>query len=280
MTMIFSLFVLAACAGSEGPAGLVGADGVDGVDGVDGAGGADGVDGADGSAFASGMLAPGEYLSLSHGLEGADKVYDAQFSWNGVVYDHADYPTLLPGHTDGTWALENESFTSYRGGVAGDLLASGDFVMFHSGVVGDIDLDDEPRIAGAIRDADGTVLTELPNYAMIEEDGLVVNFSKPAVAATADGGFALVMQRETAGADSDLLDAVVERFDASGHLLSSTPLDVPDVAIETLEIDAFAGGGFVVVASGEDSSEDTTGGQAVDVVFFDADGVGATIPRM
>lgn len=171
LLVLMALFVTVACdgeagsKGEDGAAGEVGPAGEDGQPGENGTNGEDGSpgeDGADGSAAATGTLAPGEHLSLEHGLGDGAKVYQAQFQWGGVTYDHSVYPTLLPSHLSSGWSLEDPNMSSHSGDLAGDLLSSGAIAMYQRGYleVGD----GFDGVAGYLLDSSGTIQANLPSY--------------------------------------------------------------------------------------------------------------------
>ncbi|MFT4978166.1 MAG: hypothetical protein ACI8S6_004074, partial [Myxococcota bacterium] len=73
----------------------------------------------------------GEYLSLTHGLEG-DLFYDAQFKIGGQIYDYNDYPEIGSGHYDSWWLVESVSSDSnFYEGQGGALLSDGNLAIVY-----------------------------------------------------------------------------------------------------------------------------------------------------
>lgn len=275
--LTFSLPLLAtvACVGADGPKGDDGApgevgptgeDGQPGTDGTNGEDGAPGEDGADGSAAATGTLAPGEHLSLEHGLGDGAKVYQAQFQWGGVTYDHSAYPTLLPGHLESGWSLDDPNMSSFYGNIAGDRLTSGELAVYQRGYLDS----DQDGIVGYLLDSSGAFQAPLPSYL----DSSSQYFYEIDLAATQDGGFVVTVEQEALVDDSWREVAQIDRYDSTGILLGSEPLAPSGVEIYEVAVDALPTGGFVVGFTGyDDDLGETVGG----LRFTDSSGSVASV---
>lgn len=227
----------------EGPAGMDGTDGTDGVDatdGADGSDGSDGVDGADGSAIAHATLLPGEYLSLEHELGAGDKYYQAQFSWNGVVYDHSDYAMLRPAHlSDGMW-MSSDALENFEE-VSAAVLASGDMVVVQHGYD---DNDDDYQYTVDIRDSKGEVQATLDTVPNESED--YQWFGDSVVVALGDGGFVVFFEYESSSMDIIRMD----RYDALGVLVNTEALGEEGHEYNTVRAVPTADGGFAAALGG------------------------------
>ena len=235
----------------EGPAGIDGTNGTDATDGTNG------TDGADGSAIASATLAPGEFLSLEHGLGEGDKFYEAQFSWNGVIYDHRDYATLRPGHTqDGAW-FSSDELDSFNGDVAAAVLTSGELVVVQQGYVEAIG---ESIFIIENRDLDGNVLASIDVQPASWSDGSKTgNADRPVVVALGDGGFVVFVEMYTYDLVSyESIDAIVAyRYDSAGTLTTTDTYGEFDGDKEYDSVYAIptADGGFAAIMGGSQADD-------------------------
>lgn len=255
--------------GCEGPAGKDGVNGVDGAAGADGTDGVDGADGIDGSVVVTDTLAPGEYLSLTHGLGAGDKAYEAQFTWNGVVYDHHDYPTLRPAHADGGVWYAIADIDGYHGEIAGAVLLSGETVF-----VQDVDTNDgdEEFYVVQLRDAAGTVTASLDTLttSWSDDDGYG-DLYDPVVVAVGDGGFVLFAEiyAEDYGSGEELEGVIMRRYDSAGGLVGTESFGDWGDARRYSSVSAIstADGGFAAVLGGWD---DDTGNGFTRVVEWES----------
>lgn len=265
--LVFSL----ACQGEPGADGTPGVAGAEGAEGPAGAEGAPGADGADGSAFASASLAPGDYLALEHGLGAGDKHYEAQFSWNGVVYDHRDFPTLLPGHAvERSWSVSVPEWRSYYDDVSAVGLSSGDLALAFEGCC---NLDFEsPELWIQIVEPDGTLVADLPS--LVENSVGDRTYNDPRMLALEDGGFVLVVETTERVDGQYVYGAQLDQYDATGTLVSSEQLfDNPEQQIYKTELALLPGYGFAVAYAGNDES---TGEDLMELVFYDNAGGSAS----
>lgn len=212
--------------GCEGPAGADGANGADGVAGTDGTDGTDGTNGTDGSTVLSGTLAPGEALTLEHGLGAGDKFYEAQFSWDGVAYDHSDYPMLRPGHyTEGTWFPSG--LDQFYGDLSAATLSSGDLVVVHRGW---FETDETEVFSIDIFSWDGALVQHVDMVGESWEDETGYGYVyDPVVVALGDGGFSLFYERDWYDSSSGYWQESVRvvRYDSTGTLTADTALGSP-----------------------------------------------------
>jgi hypothetical protein len=242
-------------AGTNGTDGDEGAAGTDGTDGTDGIDGNDGADGTDGSAVLSGTLAPGEHLSLEHGLGEGDKFYEAQFSLNGVIYDHGDFATVRPGHTqDGAW-FGSDDLESYYGEVAAAVLSSGDIVVVQNGYN---DSYGDEIFTIETRSSDGSLVSAIDMLPAewSTSDGYGEAYD-PVVIALGDGGFAVFVEVYAYDYDSyeDIYGILMSRYDSAGTLQATEEYGEwgGDLDYYSVSAIATADGGFAAVMGGYDS---------------------------
>lgn len=258
--------------GCDGPPGADGTNGVDGADGADGTNGTDGVDGTngtDGSAVLSGTVAPGEYLALEHGLGTGDKFYEAQFTWNGVVYDHRDYPTLRPAHhADGAW-FPNDT-EQYSSDLAATILTSGDLLVVTEGYD---DEWDNGTFYLNVHNWDGSVASAVDSIASdwSDSDGYAYSYD-PLVVPLTDGGFAFMYRSYgydyTAGEGWE--HGILHRYDSSGVWQNSVTLgENDDWSVYDIHATALSDGGMATMVSGWD---DNTDDEFMSILIWGSDG--------
>jgi hypothetical protein len=265
-SLLLPLLALACSAGPDGKSGVDGAAGADGAPGADGAAGADGADGADGTddlAITSATLAPGESLVLEHAL-GAGAFAEAQFTWDGVTYDHRDYATLRPAHmAEGTW-MHATNADGYRGEVGAALLSSGDIAVVQATYAGDWD---DELLSIDILSADGSLVTHVDVLEADWYDGGDWGYlSEPSVVGLADGGFAVFLRAERAEDGLYEEGVWVGRYDASGAAVSSSLEGTEDISYYDYDVAPTPSGGFVLGMAGDDEGDDN---DILDVLMWD-----------
>ena len=271
--LLLSTLSVVAC-GEDGKDGAAGATGAAGADGTDGTDGTNGTDGTDGSAVLTGTLAPGEFLSLEHGLGEGDKFYEAQFSVGGVIYDHGDYAVVRPGHrAEGAW-FASDDLESYEDDIAAAMLPTGDIAAVTGGYSGSLG---EDIYMVEIRAVDGSVVSSLDAFpAYWDSPSGYGEMYDPSVVALGDGG--MVVMFEAYGYDYNtgvsFSGVVLGRYDASGALVASEEYGEWGGDLEYYDVDATAtaDGGFAMVLGGYD---DSTGDDFVEVMSW-APGAGTT----
>lgn len=265
--LLLSTLSIGACAG-DGTDGAAGAPGTAGTDGTNG------TNGTDGSAVLTGTLAPGEFLSLEHGLGEGDKFYEAQFSVDGVIYDHGDYAVVRPGHrADGAW-FGSDDLGYYTDDLAAAIRPTGDIVAVTSGY--SVGLGEKVFMLEN-RSVDGTVVSSIDVFPAISNDGAAsVEMYDPSVVVLGDGGVVVVFEANGYDSDTGLyFDGVMRSsYDASGVLVDSDEYGEWGGDREYYSFDAIAtaDGGFAMAMAGDDNS---TGGQFLEVVSW-APGGGMT----
>jgi hypothetical protein len=277
LSLLLPLGLLACPAGPDGKLGTDGVSGTDGAAGTDGSAGTDGAAGTDGTddlALASGTLAPGEFLSLTHEL-GAGAYAEAQFTWEGVVYDARDYATLRPGHVGtGSW-LRGSGADGYTGRLGAARLASGDVVVAQGTFTGDWD---DEFFSVDILGWDGSPVAHadtLPEE-WSDADGYGDRYD-PQVVALADGGFVVLFEVDASSESVGWYEAIeVHRYDDAGLLLGTELLGDSDVEYSSAHAVPTAAGGFAAALYGWDDDADD---DVLDVVTW-APGAGASSFRV
>ncbi|MBX2802909.1 MAG: hypothetical protein KTR31_34825 [Myxococcales bacterium] len=243
--------------------------GADGMDGADGLPGVDGEDGADGAAaLQSARLAPGEVLQLQHGLGEVDKTYGATFEWQGVVYDHGDYPVLRPAHYEARVAFE-DTFDYFYDGVAAATLTSGDHVVFVEGYVkkGDVTV-----YSGSIVSPDGgTTKVVLDDYVSDCCDAGYVQYYDLRVHALRSGGFVVAYDGWEDGVGGFV---GADQYDADGTLVKGTSWSDESYDVSVVGL---PDGGYAVVWNGYDNK---LGDYELNLQVFDAKGVAGSVQRL